>query len=111
MKPSEINNFLISESAQESHRSSQSTGSASSGTGPSNTGPSGTQGSGQAPPESREDSPPYPVRDPRDQPQDTKAWNYSGLDLMSSGAAFWQNYSGKFYFLILIFKSSPSPSL
>lgn len=26
---------------------------------------------------------------------DTKPWGYSGIDLMNTGAAFWQNYSGK----------------
>lgn len=25
-----------------------------------------------------------------------KQWNYSSLDIMGSGAAFWQNYSGEF---------------
>lgn len=32
-----------------------------------------------------------PIREP---PPDTKPWGYSGLDLMNTGAAFWQNYSG-----------------
>lgn len=26
---------------------------------------------------------------------DAKGWGYSGIDLINSGAAFWQNYSGK----------------
>lgn len=28
--------------------------------------------------------------------QDSKPWGYSGIDLMNTGAAFWQNYSGKY---------------
>ncbi|CAB0002234.1 unnamed protein product [Nesidiocoris tenuis] len=32
-------------------------------------------------------------------PQD-KPWNYSSLDLINSGAAFWQNYSGKYLALL-----------
>lgn len=48
----------------------------------------------------RTDSPPtnysQTVREP--QPiQDTKPWGYSGIDLMNTGAAFWQNYSGEYY--------------
>lgn len=37
------------------------------------------------------------VRDIREAPpsQENKPWGYSGLELMNSGAAFWQNYSGK----------------
>lgn len=31
-------------------------------------------------------------------PQDVKPWGYSGIDLMNTGAAFWQNYSGESYF-------------
>lgn len=27
-------------------------------------------------------------------PPDTKPWGYSGIDLINTGAAFWQNYSG-----------------
>lgn len=30
--------------------------------------------------------------------QETKPWGYSGLDLMNTGAAFWQNYSGELFF-------------
>lgn len=37
------------------------------------------------------------VRDqpPPPPPPDTKPWGYSGIELMNTGAAFWQNYSGK----------------
>ncbi|XP_030750835.1 forkhead box protein J2-like [Sitophilus oryzae] len=35
----------------------------------------------------REQPPPPPP------PMENKGWGYSGLDLMNSGAAFWQNYS------------------
>lgn len=34
------------------------------------------------------------VREPP--PQEAKPWGYSGIDLMNTGAAFWQNYSGKY---------------
>lgn len=39
---------------------------------------------------------PYPRQPPAHAPEppSDKQWNYSGLDLMGSGAAFWQNYSG-----------------
>lgn len=30
-------------------------------------------------------------------PPDTKPWGYSGMDLINSGAAFWQNYSGMYF--------------
>lgn len=42
-----------------------------------------------APRDMREQPPPPPL------PQENKGWGYSGLDLMNSGAAFWQNYSGE----------------
>lgn len=46
----------------------------------------------------RIDSPPtsysQTVREPQTL-QDTKPWGYSGIDLMNTGAAFWQNYSGE----------------
>lgn len=38
-------------------------------------------------------APPRPP--PHVESSNEKQWNYSGLDLMGSGAAFWQNYSGK----------------
>jgi hypothetical protein len=45
----------------------------------------------------RVDSPPPPygqqtVREPPPPPEN-KPWGYSGIDLMNTGAAFWQNYS------------------
>lgn len=47
-----------------------------------------------------EEPPPQYVRDLREPPppplsQENKVWGYSGLDLINSGASFWQNYSGK----------------
>ncbi|KDR18724.1 hypothetical protein L798_07406 [Zootermopsis nevadensis] len=38
----------------------------------------------------------YPRQQPAHvpEPPSEKQWNYSSLDLMGSGAAFWQNYSG-----------------
>ena len=38
----------------------------------------------------------YPRQQPAhvQEPPSEKQWNYSSLDLMGSGAAFWQNYSG-----------------
>lgn len=36
------------------------------------------------------------VREPPPPPQESKPWGYSGIDLMNTGAAFWQNYSGEF---------------
>lgn len=44
--------------------------------------------------------PAYPQRPPPqpEAPPAEKQWNYSGLDLINSGAAFWQNYSGKLYY-------------
>ncbi|KAH1028011.1 hypothetical protein HUJ05_001419 [Dendroctonus ponderosae] len=49
--------------------------------------------------EIEEPSPQY-VRELREPPppplpQENKVWGYSGLDLINSGATFWQNYSGK----------------
>lgn len=43
------------------------------------------------------ESPAYPQQRPaqQDAPSE-KQWNYSGLDLINSGAAFWQNYSGMY---------------
>ncbi|PSN55043.1 hypothetical protein C0J52_04123 [Blattella germanica] len=37
----------------------------------------------------------YPRQQPTHvpEPPNEKQWNYSSLDLMGSGAAFWQNYS------------------
>lgn len=40
------------------------------------------------------------MRDMREPPppptsQDNKPWGYAGMDLMNTGTAFWQNYSGK----------------
>lgn len=45
----------------------------------------------------RVESPPqgYPQNIREVPPPDTKPWGYSGMDLINSGAAFWQNYSGK----------------
>ncbi|KAF4521208.1 hypothetical protein B566_EDAN010747 [Ephemera danica] len=40
-------------------------------------------------------APPPRPPPPHVDPSNEKQWNYSGLDLMGSGAAFWQNYSGK----------------
>lgn len=48
----------------------------------------------------REQPPPPPL------PQENKGWGYSGLDLMNSGAAFWQNYSGELI-IYKMFLSSP----
>jgi hypothetical protein len=50
----------------------------------------------------RVDSPPPPygqqtVREPPPPPEN-KPWGYSGIDLMNTGAAFWQNYSGELQF-------------
>ncbi|KAJ8949624.1 hypothetical protein NQ318_007389 [Aromia moschata] len=37
-----------------------------------------------------------PARDIREPPlPETKSWGYSGIELMNTGAAFWQNYSAK----------------
>ncbi|KAG5893889.1 hypothetical protein JTB14_001074 [Gonioctena quinquepunctata] len=42
-----------------------------------------------------------PTRDIREppppSPQDNKPWGYSGMEMMNTGAAFWQNYSGEFH--------------
>lgn len=40
------------------------------------------------------------MREPPPPPPDTKPWSYPSMDLINSGAAFWQNYSGKFKFLV-----------
>ena len=37
------------------------------------------------------------VREPPPPPEN-KPWGYSGIDLMNTGAAFWQNYSGELQF-------------
>ncbi|KAG8257753.1 hypothetical protein J6590_042862 [Homalodisca vitripennis] len=49
-----------------------------------------------APAEPDNPAPSYPPQRPPPQPEAPpaeKQWNYSGLDLINSGAAFWQNYS------------------
>lgn len=45
----------------------------------------------QAPRDIREPPPPQPPM-----PQDNKPWGYAGIELMNTGAAFWQNYSGEY---------------
>nr|XP_023026520.1 uncharacterized protein LOC111514513 [Leptinotarsa decemlineata] len=38
--------------------------------------------------------PPRDIREPLPHPpQDNKPWSYPGMDLLNTGAAFWQNYS------------------
>ncbi|KAJ8874941.1 hypothetical protein PR048_022831 [Dryococelus australis] len=56
-----------------------------------------TEGAGEHRVSSDQSESPYP-RQPAShvaEPPSDKQWNYSGLDLMGSGAAFWQNYSGE----------------
>uniref|UniRef100_A0A6P7GEV1 Uncharacterized protein LOC114337299 n=1 Tax=Diabrotica virgifera virgifera TaxID=50390 RepID=A0A6P7GEV1_DIAVI len=43
---------------------------------------------GQQPPREMREPPPQPPI-----PQDSKHWGYTGIELMNTGAAFWQNYS------------------
>ncbi|XP_050513867.1 dachshund homolog 2 isoform X2 [Diabrotica virgifera virgifera] len=43
---------------------------------------------GQQPPREMREPPPQPPI-----PQDNKHWGYTGIELMNTGAAFWQNYS------------------
>lgn len=42
--------------------------------------------------------------------QDSKPWGYSGIDLMNTGAAFWQNYSGKYNVQIIFIVSDTNLS-
>lgn len=42
------------------------------------------------------ESPAYQSRPAQQDAPSEKQWNYSGLDLINSGAAFWQNYSGMY---------------